>query len=67
MRLLRLAALLALTPPIAHAQTAPLMKVLIAPGAMDEAVNDGDVRITITVPGIDAAAKVPCLYQAGCG
>lgn len=59
MRFIRLAALLAVTATIGRAQTAPLMKVLIAPGAMDEAVNDGDVRITITVPGIDAAAGAP--------
>lgn len=59
MRLLRVAALLVLTATAAGAQAAPLMKVLIAPGAMDEAVNDGDVRVTITVPGIDAVAGTP--------
>src|SRR6476646_1272795 len=59
MRFLLLAVLVAVTATTARAQSAPLMKVLIAPGAMDEAVNDGDVRITITVPGVDAAAGAP--------
>lgn len=35
---------------------APLMKVLIAPSAMDEATNKGEVRIVISAPGVDAPA-----------
>lgn len=39
-----------------HAANAPLLSVLIAPSAMDEATNKGTVRLTIRVPGIDAPA-----------
>lgn len=37
----------------------PVMKVLIAPGPMSEAVNNGEVRVTITVPALEAPAGVP--------
>jgi predicted metalloprotease with PDZ domain len=37
----------------------PLMKILIAPGPMSEAVNKGDVRVAISVPDFEAAAGTP--------
>ena len=40
---------------------APLMKVLIKPGAMSETVGKGDVDVTITVPGANVAASAPLM------
>ena len=45
----------------AQAQEAPLMTVLIKPGAMSEAVGKGDLDVTMTIPGMDVAAGAPFL------
>jgi hypothetical protein len=44
---------------VAQAQPAPLIKVLIAPGAMDEKVGKGEVKITMTAQAVDAPAGAP--------
>ena len=44
-----------------HAQTAPLMTVLIKPGVMSEAVGKGDLDVTMTIPSVDVAAGAPFL------
>ena len=59
MRLVRLAALAALCFATQHVAAQPVMKVLIAAGPMSEAVNKGDVRLTITVPAFEAPAGAP--------
>jgi predicted metalloprotease with PDZ domain len=41
------------------APTAPLLELRLAPGPMDEAINQGDVKVTIIVPAVDAPAGVP--------
>jgi predicted metalloprotease with PDZ domain len=62
MKLIVLAALALLAPAVAHAQAdAPLMKVLIKPGRMDEKVGKGIVDVTITQGGADAAAGAPLM------
>ncbi|PZQ59444.1 MAG: hypothetical protein DI570_16060 [Phenylobacterium zucineum] len=47
-----------LVAPAAHAAQAPLMTVLIKPGAMSETAG-GNVDVTITVPAMDVAAGQP--------
>ena len=59
MKCIPIVALVLLAPTAPESAPPPLMKVLIAPGPMDEAVNKGDVRITITVPALDAPAAAP--------
>ena len=44
-----------------HAQTAPLMTVLIKPGVMSEAIGKGDLDVTMTIPSVDVAAGAPFL------
>lgn len=47
-------------PPTAiAADTAPVMKVLISPGPMDQSINHGELKVKVTVPGFDAAPGTP--------
>ena len=48
----------------AAAPEAPLLTLKLAPSAMDETVNKGDVKITMTVPGMDAPAGKPLFRGA---
>jgi len=62
MRIIPFVALIASIVPAAAvpADTAvPIMKVLIAPGLMDESVNHGEVKVTVTLSQIHAPAGTP--------
>jgi predicted metalloprotease with PDZ domain len=41
---------------VAAAQSPPLIRILIAPGPMDEVVNNGEATVTMNVPAINAPA-----------
>ena len=56
-----LAWIAALCAPVARAQDAPLMTVLIKPGVMSEAAGKGSLDVTMTIPGMDVAAGSPLL------
>lgn len=62
MKTVFLAAALAATPLAAIAQApAPVMKVLIKPGRMDEKVGKGELDVTLTLAAADAPAGAPLL------
>lgn len=44
-----------------HAQPAPLMTVLLRPGVMSEATGTGNLDVTMTMPGMQVAARAPLL------
>lgn len=44
---------------VAQAQPAPLIKILIAPGPMDEKVGKGEVKVTFKAEAVDAPAGTP--------
>lgn len=56
-----LAASLLLGPMAVRAQVAPLMTVVVRPGAMSEELGRGDLDVTMTIPGVDVAAGAPLL------
>jgi len=56
-----LAAGLALAVGLAGAAPAPLMRVLIRPGAMSESAGKGDVDVSITIAAVDVAGGSPLL------
>lgn len=58
---LSLASVIPLTVTASHAQTAPLITVLIKPGVMSEAVGKGDLDVTMTIPNVDIAPGAPFL------
>lgn len=59
------AAVLLVSSVIASAaEPAPLMKILIKPGAMSEAAGKGVVEVTMTIPAMEAAAGVPLLTMS---
>ena len=41
------------------APPAPLLELRLGPGPMDEAVNRGEVKVTLVVPAVDAPVGVP--------
>ena len=45
----------------AGAEPAPLMRVLIKPGAMSVTVGKGDVDVTMTISAVNVAAGAPLL------
>jgi hypothetical protein len=53
------AALGAIALPARTAPAAPAITIAIAPGPADEATNTGSADVSITVPGVDAAAGTP--------
>jgi predicted metalloprotease with PDZ domain len=47
------------TSAVVAAIPAPVMKVLIAPGPMDEIVNHAELKVTITVPRVHVPSDTP--------
>jgi len=56
-----LSAVAALAAAADAAKTAPLLKVLIAPGSMSQSTGQGTVDVTLQVPGMNVAAGAPAM------